>query len=254
MVTRTLYILLRGKAEPHEILLTTFTEKAAFELRDRVSQIARKVGYTGQINLMKIGTIHSICNHFIGRYLKHTPLRKGYRVLDELTQIFFIYENFDEIADKGGDYYFGRWGSKWEAIKRIVPYFNKITEELIDINELKKSDKQFLRKVALSYEKYTEKLFSNNRVDFSHLQKIFLGLLNNPDIGQKIKEQFKYIMVDEYQDTNYVQEQILLKLAEPENNIAVVGDEDQSIYRFRGATVRNILEFPQHFEYCKKIT
>ena len=96
-------------------------------------------------------------------------------------------------------------------------------------------------------------MFSNNRVDFSHLQKIFLDLLKDPKIYAKIKGKTKYLMVDEYQDTNYIQEQIILTLGEPDNNICVVGDEDQSLYRFRGATVRNILEFPKHFRECKVI-
>lgn len=83
---------------------------------------------------------------------------------------------------------------------------------------------------------------------------MFFDLLSDRNIGPSIRSQIKYIMVDEYQDTNYVQEQLLLSLAQDHKNICVVGDEDQSLYRFRGATVRNILEFPSHFDGCKEVT
>ncbi|MEO0199423.1 MAG: ATP-dependent DNA helicase [candidate division WOR-3 bacterium] len=248
---RTLYLLLTDKAQPEEIILTTFTEKAAFELKDRVNQLARKLNYRNNLNQLKIGTIHSLCNEFIMKFLNYTPLKKGYIILDELTQLFFIYEHFDEIIPITNGKFFGKWLNKWDTIKNVVSYFNKITEEIIDISLLPSDD--FLGEIAESYRKYQEKLFEENKIDFPHLQKIFFDLLQNEELYPKIKQKIKYIMVDEYQDTNYIQEQIFLKLASPENNICVVGDEDQALYRFRGATVRNILEFPKHFKNCKQI-
>ncbi|SDD08756.1 DNA helicase-2 / ATP-dependent DNA helicase PcrA [Desulfurella multipotens] len=253
LVARTLYLLVSGKAQPEEIMLTTFTEKAAYELRDRVSQLARKINYQGQVHLLKMGTIHSLCNEYIMKFLSYTILQKGYSVLDELTQVFFVYENFDEIITPRDGKFLGRWSNKWNAIKEIIPYLNKIIEEIIDISQLENSGDEFLGVLSACYKAYCKKLFESNRVDFSHLQKIFYELLNNNEIYQKIKSKIRYIMVDEYQDTNYIQEQIILKLATPENNVCVVGDEDQSLYRFRGATVRNILEFPKHFNNCKQI-
>jgi len=253
MVARTLYLLLSGKAKPEEIILTTFTEKAAFELRDRLNQLARKLDYKEQMHLLQVGTIHSLCSKFIDKFLSYTPLKKGYQILDELTQVFFVYENFDEIITSRNGRYLGRWKTKWKAIRELIPYLNKITEELIDPEVLENSGEEFLQGLAKYYKKYRDKLFEKNRVDFAHLQKIFFDLLSDKNLYPKIKQNIKYIMVDEYQDTNYIQEQILLTLAKPEDNIAVVGDEDQSLYRFRGATVRNILEFPKHFKSCKQI-
>ncbi len=253
LVARTLYLLISEKAQPDEIILTTFTEKAAYELRDRISQLARKINYQGQLHLIKMGTIHSLCNEYIMKFLSYTPLKRGYSVLEELTQIFFIYENFDEVMIKRDGKFLGKWAKKWRAIKEVVPYLNKITEEMIDISKLEDSKDEFLRSLAGCYKAYCQKLFETNRVDFAHLLKIFYELLCNEKVYRKIKSKIRYIMVDEYQDTNYIQEQILLKLASPENNICVVGDEDQSLYRFRGATVRNILEFPKHFKNCKQI-
>ncbi len=248
IVLRTLYLLLSNIAKPEEIIVTTFTEKASFELRDRIFQFARKLGYKENLHLLRLNTIHSMCNNFITKFLQFTPLKKNYQILDELTQVFFIYENFEEIIPVINGKYLDKWETKWKAITEIIPYLNKISEELIEPKRLESVNEKFLQNLALTYKKYKSKLFETNRVDFAHLQKIFFDLLSKKDLYPKIKQNIKYIMVDEYQDTNYIQEQSLLKLASPENNIAVVGDEDQSLYRFRGATVRNILEFPKHFD------
>ncbi|MEO0244536.1 MAG: UvrD-helicase domain-containing protein, partial [candidate division WOR-3 bacterium] len=174
---RTLYLLLTDKAQPEEIILTTFTEKAAFELKDRVNQLARKLNYRNNLNQLKIGTIHSLCNEFIMKFLNYTPLKKGYIILDELTQLFFIYEHFDEIIPITNGKFFGKWLNKWDTIKNVVSYFNKITEEIIDISLLPSDD--FLGEIAESYRKYQEKLFEENKIDFPHLQKIFFDLLQN---------------------------------------------------------------------------
>lgn len=253
IVTRTLYILLTKKATLDQIVLTTFTEKAALELRDRVNQLAKKLEYKNNLHQLKVGTIHSLCNNFIMKFLDFTPLKKEYDVLDELTQMFFIYQHFEEIVPKQNGKYFGIWNKKWETIKNLSSYFNKITEEMIDPFQIINSEDPFLSSIAKSYQKYQQKLFERNKIDFAHLQRIFYDLLCNEQIYLKIKQNIKYIMVDEYQDTNYIQEQIFLKLAQPENNICVVGDVDQALYRFRGATVRNILEFPKKFSNCKQI-
>ncbi|MHA1252329.1 MAG: ATP-dependent DNA helicase [Candidatus Helarchaeota archaeon] len=249
LILRTLYLIIEGKAKPSEILLTTFTQKAAFELRERISQVSKKLNLNISVHDIQIGTIHSFCNNIILKFLIYTPLKSNYIILDELTQYFFIYEFFNHIiGDPINGKYLGRWRSKWRTIKNIISFFNKISEELIDPNKLIKSNNKMLRKIGESYKKYIKIMFNNNKIDFANLQRIVLDLLEKPEIGERIKSSIKYIMIDEYQDTNYIQERILFKLAELHNNICVVGDEDQSIYRFRGATVRNILEFPKHFK------
>ncbi len=255
LVVRALNILLQGLAEPREMLLCTFTEKAAFELRDRLSLNAKKLGYKGNMSDLLVGTIHGICNDFILRFRHRTPLGNNYEVLDDLTQLLFIFDNFDEIIghEENGKY-LSRWTSRWGAIEGARNYFNKITEELIDPVKLVKSDDSFVRAIGEAYQTYEKRLFDTNRVDFAHLQKIFLQLLEDSEVGPAIAGRIRYVMVDEYQDTNFVQEQLLLKLSRDGQNICVVGDEDQSLYRFRGATVRNILEFPQHFKNCRTIT
>lgn len=254
LVVRTLNILLQGKAEPKQIVLCTFTEKAAFELRYRTAQAARTLGYTGDLSQLRVGTIHSICNNHLTRFRHHTSLGSGYEVLDDLTQPLFLFENFDTIVPppESGKY-LGKWASRWTAIQGLTEFFNKITEELVDPEALAASNDPFLQHLGSAYRRYEEALRSRNRLDFAHQQKAFFELLNDPDIAEQVQASVCYVLVDEYQDTNYIQEQLLLKLAQPQNNLCVVGDDDQSLYRFRGATVRNILEFGKHFDPCPRV-
>ena len=254
LVLRTLNILLHGLAQPSELLITTFTEKSAYELRDRVAIAAKQLGYNGDLSSLRVGTIHGICNDFLQRYRQHTDLGNGYEVLDELTQLLFLNDHFDAIFGLAKDGLFlGHWKTRWSAIKGLQSYLDKITEECIDPEQLAQSSNEFLSAVGHAYVAYEQALLAANRLDFAHQEKIFSQLLDEPDVGAKIQQQISYIMVDEYQDTNYIQQQILLTLAGTRRNLCVVGDEDQSLYRFRGATVRNILEFRHHFDDCTTV-
>jgi DNA helicase-2/ATP-dependent DNA helicase PcrA len=254
LVIRTLNILLQEKASPKEIVLCTFTEKAAFELRDRVSQAARTLGYTGDLSQLQAGTIHSICNEHISQHRHHTWLGASHEVLDDLTQSLFLFEHFDDIVGEPIDgKYLGHWATRWTAIQGLLEFLNKITEELVNPTELVESSDAFLRRLGHAYQRYEAALREQNRLDFAHQQKLFYELLDEPGIGDQVRSQARYVLVDEYQDTNYIQEQLLLQLAAPQNNLCVVGDDDQSLYRFRGATVRNILEFGKHFDACPQV-
>lgn len=255
LVLRTLFILLSERAKPSQIVLSTFTEKASFELRDRLSLFSKKLGVKLNLHELKTGTLHSICEDFISNYLKKTPLSKSFTVLDDLTSQLFINENFKQIVEpyKVDGRFFGKWLPKWKTISNLTKYFNKITEELIEAKELIKCKDKFLSAISKSYLEYQQLLYEKNKVDFAFLQRIFYELLLDDEVNKKITSQIKYVLIDEYQDTNYIQEQIALKLSKSHNNICVVGDEDQSLYRFRGATVRNILEFPDKFPECKII-
>jgi len=255
LVLRTLYLILSGKAKPSEIILTTFTEKSAFELRDRLSLFAGKLGEKINLHELLTGTIHSICDQFNIKFIQNTPLKKKYLVLDELTCSLFINEYFNLIIEpfNDGERFFGKWKGKWDSIERVKGFFDKITEELIDPDILIANGDEFLSQIGEAYKIYRDLLIEHNRVDFSFQQRIFYDLLQNSGIRNKIASKIKYLLIDEYQDTNYIQEQIALALVKPHNNLTVVGDEDQALYRFRGATVRNILEFETHFENCRKI-
>lgn len=254
IILRTLNLLLLGKAASRQIVLCTFTEKAAFEMRERISAAAQKVSLGNDLSELRVTTIHGLCNQFISQHRHNTQLGSNYETLDELTQLLFIFEHFEEvIGSEENGLFLGRWKTKWTAIEGARNYFNKITEELVDVDQLAASGSLFLRLIANAYRAYKAALYANNRVDFPHLQSIVHGLLEVEKQRRALTSDIRYVLVDEYQDTNMVQEQLLLKLTEHSGNLCVVGDEDQSLYRFRGATVRNILEFPGRFPNCQVI-
>ncbi len=252
IVLRALNLLLLNKAEPKEIVLCTFTEKAAFEMRDRLAAAARKVQYGGDLSELTVSTIHGFCDRVLSQHRHRTDLGHNYETLDELTQLLFIFEHFNEIVGPSvNGRFLNHWTTRWTAIEGARGYFDKITEELVDPCRLTASDDPFVAAIGTAYQRYEQALLAANRVDFAHLQRHVYELLEqNADAGA-VAPDVHYLLVDEYQDTNYIQEQLLLKLAKPGNNLCVVGDEDQSIYRFRGATVRNILEFAQRVPDCR---
>lgn len=260
LILRCLYILLTGNASPEQILITTFTKKVARELRNRLNEYGDKLNCSLQTQNVHIGTIHSICDDIIQEEYCHTDFTKGYEVLDTLGQPLFIKDNLLQIDPKKTFERETHHGKKWknnrEIVKNLGIYFNKIAEELIDQNRLFYSNKPFLKSLAKAYMNYKTLLVETNKLDFAHLQKIFYELLrkNNTNVIKiRFLNDLKYLMVDEYQDTNYIQEQIYYEIASKHRNICVVGDEDQSLYRFRGATIRNIIEFGSLFPDCQRI-
>jgi DNA helicase II / ATP-dependent DNA helicase PcrA len=254
LIYRTLNLMLCKDIEPKNILLCTFTEKAVEQLKSRLKLYLSKCRRESlDLSRMSCGTIHSICNEIILDHINDineiVGLNKNFAVLEELTQVLFIFENFEEIfGEKIDGKYLFKWTGKWDTIKKSIPFFNKITEECIDVDLLRHDVSLFIKLLSGAYSRYKQKLIDTNHIDFSFQQRhVYDLLLHNEKIREKLQDRYKYLMIDEYQDTNYVQEQIMLMLAQKHNNICVVGDDDQSLYRFRGATVRNILEFPSKF-------
>ena len=254
LVRRTMNILLSGLATPVQIVLCTFTEKAALELRDRVRKAAVDLKYEGEISSLRVGTLHGLSHEFVELNRHHTRLASNFETLDDLTQKLFLFDKFDEIVPEQRDgKYFGTWSSKWSTIDFVLPYFDKITEELIEPSDLCRDPEAFVRELGQAYIKYEEAMWANNKVDFAHLQRIFLDVLQGEEVGAKLKSSIKYVMVDEYQDTNTIQELLVRELSSVSGNLCVVGDEDQALYRFRGATVRNILEFKSTTPNCEVV-
>jgi DNA helicase-2/ATP-dependent DNA helicase PcrA len=145
IVLRALNLLLLGKAEPSQMVLCTFTEKAAFEMRDRMAAAARRVGFERDLSELHVTTIHGLCNRFIAKHRHHSPLGNNYETLDELTQLLFIFEHFDRIVGAPeNDRFLHRWKTKWTAIEGARNYFDKITEELVETDQLSGSADQFL--------------------------------------------------------------------------------------------------------------
>lgn len=254
IVLRALNLLLLEKALPRQLVLCTFTEKAAFEMRDRLAAAARKVGYSGDLSELAVSTIHGFCNRVLTQHRHRTELGHSFDTLDELTQLLLIFEHFDEIVGPPeAGLFLGRWKTPWTAIAGARGYFDKITEELVDPDQLTASEDPFLAAIGHAYRRYERALLDANRTDFAHLQRFVYDLLGDSGTADAVTRDLRYVLVDEYQDTNYIQEQLLLKLTARSRNLCVVGDEDQSLYRFRGATVRNILEFPQRMPGCATV-
>src|SRR5450759_3932280 len=169
IVLRALNLLLLEKATAKEIVLCTFTEKAAFEMRDRLYSAAQKVEYRGDLSELRVTTIHGLCNHILTHHRHRTELGNSYETLDELTQLLFIFEHFDEIiGPEENNLYLGKWKTRWTAIEGAHGYFDKITEELVDPALMSASNDPFTQSLARAYRAYEAALFANNRTDFGH--------------------------------------------------------------------------------------
>ena len=224
IVLRALNLLLLEKAQPRQLVLCTFTEKAAFEIRDRLAAVARNVGYTGDLSELAVSTIHSFCNRVLTQHRHRTELGHSFDTLDELTQLLFIFEHFDEIVGPPeNDLFLGKWKTRWTAIEGARGYFDKITEELVDPKQLAASTDPFLAAIGNAYRRYERALLDANRTDFAHLQRLVYDLLGDRSTADAVTRDLRYVLVDEYQDTNYIQERLLLKLTETSRNLCVVG-------------------------------
>jgi DNA helicase-2/ATP-dependent DNA helicase PcrA len=255
LVERIAYLIKQGLAAPEEILVATFTEKAAKELQTRVSNRLNDENIVFNLNEMYIGTIHSVCLRILDENREHTRLKRNYRMMDQFDQQFFLYQHLNDFLKIEGIHLLfegkrRRWDQSSELLKRI----NKITEELMDPDALKESGHPAIKALGNAYELYQKLLSEENALDFSTIQLEAYRLISNkPEIKEELHRKIKYMMIDEYQDTNTIQEKIVMTLINKNNNLCVVGDDDQGLYRFRGATIRNILEFQSNFEDCKKV-
>jgi ATP-dependent DNA helicase UvrD/PcrA len=166
IILRALNLLLLGKVVPKQLALCTFTEKAAFEMRDRLAATARKIGYAGDLSELAACTIHSLCNRLLAQHRHRTPLGHSFETLDDLTQLLFIFEHFDEILGPAQkDLYLGRWKTRWTAIEGARSYFDKITEELVDVGKLVKSREPFLAAIGRAYKTYEKQLVCAENLD-----------------------------------------------------------------------------------------
>ena len=248
LVQRAIYLIQELGIKPEEIFIATFTEKAAKELITRITNELASKDISLNVNEMYVGTFHSICLRIIKEHLEFTRFKKNYRMLDSFDQQYMVFQNlnsFKGIKNLDGVIKAKGWGMAGE----ICEYANNLSEELVSPDDLRKDKDPLVVALGDMLAIYQTILTQENLIDFSTIQTECYRLLKeNPDILSDIQNKIKYIMVDEYQDTNYIQEQIVFLLADKHKNICVVGDDDQGLYRFRGATIRNILEFPLKFE------
>ncbi|MDO5297433.1 MAG: ATP-dependent DNA helicase [bacterium] len=242
LVQRTAYLIQKKKVRPEEIMLATFTKKAANELYTRISEELLYRGIKCNLHEMYIGTIHGICLRLIEEHLDESSLRKNFQSIDEVRQQQFVFEHADDLglaSQNMSD------SEVWQSARYACTALSRLIEELVTPGELMQVERQNYGwgQVLL---RYRNLLNHFNVVDYScQLAEVREMLSANPALCRRLQGQFRYIMIDEYQDTNCIQESILLTLAAPQNNICVVGDDDQALYSFRGATVQNILQFPR---------
>lgn len=249
LVERIYHLISEQNIQPEQLFVSTFTEKAAAELITRVSSRLEADNITVNLNEMYIGTFHSICLRFLEENREFTRLKRNFTLLDQFDQQYFLYQRLSQYHGiEGAEHIIGdRATSSWRGAAKLMSWVNKTSEEAIDPEDLLNAPEPEVQALGHCYQQYQKHLEEENYLDFSTIQVEASRLFEKyPDILDEIRSKIQYVMVDEYQDTNTIQERILFKLAEPDFNLCVVGDDDQGLYRFRGATIRNILEFPQN--------
>lgn len=268
---RVAHLVRAGLVAPEHVLVTTFTNKAALELKDRIQQKLPEV----HVEAMQVGTLHSFCGDLLRQYASQSPLPKGFRILDEKGQFLLVYTQRKALGL--GAIVKGR---PHDFFANVLRLFNLATEELVEPDclgawcECRRAEAEALaaelaggrsktkaqqaageverwceeRVVIDAYRRYVDLLRERGLADFAFLQRYAYDLLEaHPEVVAELRDLYRAILVDEYQDTNAVQERLLGLLAGDGQGLTVVGDDDQSIYRFRGATVRNLLRFPQRY-------
>ena len=258
LVERIYYLISEKGILPERLFVSTFTEKAAAELITRISSRLAAADISVNLNEMYVGTFHSICLRFLEENREFTRLKRNFTLLDQFDQQYFIYQRLSEYQEiEGSEHIFGKSGSfSWRGAAGVMKWVNTVSEEALDPEALLNAAEPEVQALGRCYQQYQEHLEAENCLDFSTIQVEALRLIQDrPEVLDEIRDKIQYLMVDEYQDTNTIQERILFKLAEPDFNLCVVGDDDQGLYRFRGATIRNILEFPQNFpdDVCQQV-
>lgn len=258
LVERIVYLITQKGVAPESLLVVTFTDKAARELTTRISNRLTDLGIKFNLNEMYLGTFHSICLRLLEDFRDFTRLKRSFTLFDQFDQQYFLYQHiksFRELPDAQlvmGENQRGRWAQS----ENLLKWVNKVCEEALDAPSLAEATEPEIRALAACFAKYQELLHEHNSLDFSGIQYEALQLLESRhEVLAQLRDRLTHLMVDEYQDTNTIQERILLLLAGERRNLCVVGDDDQGLYRFRGATIRNILEFPSLFDegQCKQV-
>jgi len=241
LTSRVAHIIKEKKAWPNQILCVTFTNKAAREMQNRIStSLNEKVS-----SLPWLGTFHSVCAKILRRHAEAMGLNSKFTIIDQEDQLRLI-KNICKAKNID---------VKKIAPKFILSFINQWKNKgLLPENVVAKKDVPLERAILNVYKYYQERLKILNSCDFGDLILLCVTMFEkNKDILELYLNNFKYILVDEYQDSNYIQSKWLNLLAQKRKNICCVGDDDQSIYSWRGAEIRNFLDFSKTYENTKII-
>jgi len=257
---RIAYLIDKGLAKPEEILAVTFTDKAAGELEERVDRLL-PLGYVD----LWVSTFHAFCERILRDHALDIGLPADFKVLNPTSGWLLIRQNLDKFDL---DYY-KPLGNPTKFIQALISHFSHCKDQGIYPEDYLKYAEQLktrddapedveterIKEVANAYHVYQRLLLENSSLDFGDLINYCLQLFKKrPLILQKYREKFKYILVDEFQDTNFSQYELVKILAEPKNNITVCADDDQAIYRWRGASFSNIINFKKDFPKAKQVS
>jgi len=265
LLWRTLNLIVFHAIRPDEIFLATFTEKAALQLKEGLrSLLSIATKFTGMpydLSKMYVGTVHSLCQRLITdrRFFAHRQRGRVPAVRDELDQYFHLNNNkrwnaltsaaglADSPEEKINLLMSGKASlSKYAAVTNCLSLFNRFSEECLDpISAKSRANDSTLQAVLEMYRGYLQSLAESQKIpqsDLSLLQQKALQVVAEGPAGSQV---FEHVIIDEYQDTNPVQEALFFQLAAGYKNLCLVGDDDQSLYRFRGATVENFVQFPE---------
>ena len=242
LVYRIATLFLEGKCSWGNILAVTFTNKAAREMKNRVAELLALYGIPSSYTPW-IGTFHSVCAQILRENIHLFPGRSAVTIYDQTDQLRLVKKILQDL----------NIDQKVKEPKNIRSQINLCKrmglgpDELYRISYLS-YDNQF-EKIYRSYEKALKQA---SAFDFeSLLLETYRLMLKNPQFLESLQDQFQYICIDEYQDTNVIQYLLIKKISERSRNICVVGDEDQSIYGWRGADMSNIMNFEKDFQNCK---
>lgn len=240
---RITYILQNRQVMPWNILAITFTNKAANEMRNRIEQ------YIGEgVSQMWIGTFHSICIRILRTCIDRLGYKSDFVIYDTADSRTLMKECMKDLGvadDKGG------------TIRSVLATISSAKNEMVDAEDFAQNyaSNPRMRVAGRLYAEYQKRLKQSNALDFDDIILLCVkALRENDDVREKYHSRFKYILVDECQDTNNSQYELIRLLTNEDENICVVGDDDQSIYRFRGANVENILGFEKDYKGTKRIT
>ncbi|MBD0348509.1 MAG: UvrD-helicase domain-containing protein, partial [Thermoleophilia bacterium] len=220
--------------QPNEILAITFTNKAAAEMRSRLDDLLEQ-----QARAIWILTFHAACGRILRREAPRLGYRTNFTIYDQADQVRLVKACLEELERD----------PKRFSPRGVHAQISNAKNELVSPVEYRSRVASFFdQTVADVYELYQQRLFASNAVDFDDLLMLTVDVLERfPEAAARWQKAFRYVLVDEYQDTNHAQYRLLQLLAAKHRNLCAVGDPDQSVYAFRGADIRNILEFERDF-------